>query len=112
MYVEPWILRPFIDRMIEVGVLPEVKDYSINWPPLSVPTPEELADTSKKNSEAIVAYADSLGADMLIPPEIFLKKIMHFTEEEVKERVEWIDIINKNDTDNSNNLESYSGEEE
>ena len=31
-YVSPMVIRPLIDRLIEMGVLSEPKEYEIKWP--------------------------------------------------------------------------------
>ncbi len=36
-YAEPWIVRPFVDRMVELGALPKpVDDYDVRWPQMKV----------------------------------------------------------------------------
>jgi len=81
---EPNILRPFIDRLIELGVLSEPEDgYTVKWEPLLVMSEKERADITKIKTETFVSYANSIGADTLLPPEIFFKKLMDFTQEEI-----------------------------
>lgn len=89
-YCEPFILRPFIDKLIEVGILPEVKDdgYVINWPDLDVPSDKEQADISKTMTDTLVAYSNSQGADMIVTPTMFLKKFMGFDDDELKQMAE------------------------
>jgi len=83
-YVEPMILRPFIDRMIEYGVLPEPADgYDVEWPELSSPTEKEKAEVSKQKTDTLVAYSNSANAQLIIPQDVYLRKIMGFDQEEM-----------------------------
>lgn len=81
------ILRPVIDKLIEVGVVPEPKTgkYSVDWPALLSPSEEEKVSISKAKTEALAIYANSIGASEIIPPEIFLKKFLEFTDDEIDE---------------------------
>lgn len=90
-YCEPMILRPFIDRLISVGVLKEPKgsEYTIEWPDLLAPGDKEKADIGEVRSKALKNYADSIGAEDVLPPEVFYKKILHLSDEDI-EKIESI----------------------
>jgi hypothetical protein len=83
---EAVILRPFIDKAIEIGALPEPEGdaYEVNWPPLVDDEPSTKAQTAKTISEAISAYANSLGADSIIPPESFFAEVLEWDQEKIK----------------------------
>lgn len=83
-HCEPTILRPTIDRLIEVGILPEPRDgYTVEWPDLMNKGDKEIADVAATRSQAMKNYLDS-GADEIMPPEIFLEKIMGFSGEDIE----------------------------
>jgi len=85
-FAEPIILRPFINKLIEVGVLPEPKDgYTIFWPPITSPDEKTDADVLKIKTEAITKYSATPGADLLIPPDFYLTKFLGLSEEEVQQ---------------------------
>ena len=86
-HAEPMILRAFVDRNIEVGVLPQVSEdgYEVTWPEIYNPSDEEQATVAKTRTDALVAYANSPGADLVLPPEMFLKKFLGLSEEEVEQ---------------------------
>lgn len=84
-YVEPMILRPFIDVLIKVGVLPDIKEYLVEWPSLFAPSEADRATTSKTRAETLSIYSNAQGADEIIPPNIFLRKFLEFDEEEIEE---------------------------
>lgn len=104
-YVEPMILREFIDRLQMVGILPETKDdYTVVWPPLKVSSEKEKAEVSKLATEAIAKYADSIDAGNIIPPEIFFKEIMKLNQEVIDQintivstMIEETDAMNEDD---------------
>lgn len=77
-YVTPYILRPFVDRLIALGVLPQPKKegkYIVDWPDLNTPKDQDKADVSDKLTNAIAKYVAS-GADILIPPFHFLTLVL------------------------------------
>lgn len=82
-YVSLYIIRPFVDRLIIFGILPEVEQYTIDWPDLNAPTDEDVANVAKILTEAMAKYIVS-GVDTLIPPMEFLTKIIGMTQEEAE----------------------------
>ena len=80
-FVEPWVLRPFIDKMIETGNLPS-SEYEIEWPDLQIPSDNEVAEIARKKAEAISRYIQNPAAVEVIPPEFFCRSILGVTEEE------------------------------
>ena len=82
---EPKVLREFISKLDFAGVIkvPD-KGYMVVWPELSVPSEKEKVDNAKTTTETIVAYVNSLGADAILPPDIFLEKIIGFSKEEIE----------------------------
>lgn len=90
-YCDPGLVRPFVDRCISVGVLPEPKEgYEIEWPDVSVPTEEQTIDIAKKKTEALVAYSNS-SATELLPFDIFLKEILGLSDELIEQVQQRID---------------------
>lgn len=84
-FCEPVILRPLIDRLVEFGVLPQPEsNYSIKWKSLTQETEHAKSLMGKLKSDALVAYANAVTAQTIIPPEIFLSKIMGFSEDEIE----------------------------
>ena len=69
----PRIVRPVIDRLIAVGVLPppkyenDVWEYEVNWPDLRKPSDMEAAELAHKKAETLAKYMQS-GIDTLIEP--------------------------------------------
>lgn len=94
-YLDPYVIRPLIDRLILFGILSEVKKYIIEWPDLNAPSDEDKATVAKLLTEAFTKYV-AVGGDELIPPMEFLTVILGFTRE-VAEAIEkaagsWVDF--------------------
>ncbi len=82
-YVSPYVIRPFVDRMIVFGILPEPVEYTVDWPDLNAPTDEDKAIVAKSLTEAMSKYV-AAGVDTLIPPMEYFIKILGFTQEEAE----------------------------
>ncbi len=70
-FCEPFILRPFIDKCIELGALPEPKGgvYNIKWKPLISANETEKADVALKKMQAMNAYTSGLARDIMTPEQ-------------------------------------------
>lgn len=84
-FAEPNILRPFIDKCMEHGILPKVVDYFILWADIFAPSEKQKAEVGKIRAEGLKAYADSLFATELIPPKLAYKLLLGLTEEQAQE---------------------------
>lgn len=83
-FAEPQILRPLIDKLIECNILnTEKEDYIVTWPKMSAMGEKEKADITKMRAQAIAEYLKTPGADMLIPPEIWLRDEFGYTEQQI-----------------------------
>jgi hypothetical protein len=99
-FLSPMVVRPFIDKLILTGVLPKPKDrYSIEWPTLFEPSDDKQAETAKIKSDALSTYAKALGADTIVPPEMFLRDILGWTEEKIQQANEIVGKLVKEDTE-------------
>jgi len=60
-HCEPIIIRPTIDRMIALGILPEPAggEYQIEWPSLTDPIAVQRAETAQRVASAVGAYANA-----------------------------------------------------
>jgi hypothetical protein len=83
-YLTPSLVRPFIDRMIALGILPEPKNgYTVTWPPLTVPNEKDKAEVSNLQAEAMQRYVQS-GSSALIPPLEFLVMFLGLDKEKAE----------------------------
>ncbi len=84
-YLSPFVIRPFIDRMIEFGVLPEpAEGYQILWPDLNAPGDKEKVEIAVKKTEAVSKYASSPGADHVMPRNYFLTEVLGIPVEDLE----------------------------
>jgi len=83
-FAEPRILRPFIDRLIEIGILPEPKEgYTVEWPDIFALNEETKAKIGEIKTRSLAAYVNAPGADMMVPIEIFLEEVLGFEREKI-----------------------------
>jgi hypothetical protein len=82
-YLSSLVIRPFIDKSIALGILPEVKECFIWWPDLNAPTEKDRAAIGDLRTTAMTKYVAG-GVDLLVPPKEYLTLVMHFTEEEAE----------------------------
>lgn len=83
-YLTPRVIRPFVDRLIWLGVLPKPEKYCVWWPDLTSQSNAEKADIALKRTQALGQFANS-GAREILPDTMYLTEIQGFTEEEAIE---------------------------
>jgi len=83
-FAESRILRPFIDRMIEVGVLPKpAVDYSIKWEDLFSISDKDKAEVGKTRATALKEYTANPIAESVIPPRAFMKYFLGLSKDDI-----------------------------
>lgn len=82
-YAGPCIVEPLVERLINVGVLPEPKQFEVKWPDAHVQSDMERADVNKKKIETLAAYANSPNAVFVVPPDMFLTKFLDFDQQDI-----------------------------
>lgn len=75
-HVSSSIVRPVVDRLIALGVLP-FTDYTVTWPEIYQPNPKDRAETASKVTDALIKYISG-NADILIQPLEFLTYVLGF----------------------------------
>ena len=94
LYLEPNVIRPVIDRLIEFGALPKPRaadaDYIIKWPDSLTANEKDQADIALKTAQTLMQYATS-GAEKLYPFKFFLTHVLRRTEDEAKAVMEEIE---------------------
>lgn len=80
-FVNPYIIRPFIDRLMLVGVLPKIKKYHIDWMDLNALAAEDQADVALKRTQAVMQYVSG-GGELVIPPAEYFTMILGFSQEQ------------------------------
>jgi hypothetical protein len=86
-YVTPRIIVPFIDRLINLGVLPEPERYCVDWPDLNTTSEQEKADVGAKQTEAMAKYVGG-NVDMLIEPMSYFTMVLGWSEEDAQSAID------------------------
>lgn len=75
-YAEPVILRPLLDRFIDIKALPEPGgEIIINWPDLAIITDKEEADIAARVGQAVAnVSAQAKNGMMVVPPKLFAER--------------------------------------
>ena len=86
-FAGPVILRPYVERMIEFGVLPEPKQFEIVWPDVDALSEKDQAEIATKKASAAKDYANGMvnGLDLVIPPYFFLVDFLNVDEARAEE---------------------------
>ena len=71
----PGIVRPFVDRCVGLGVLPQPSGYVAEWPKGSELNSKEQAEVAAKKAQAVKAYASAPQAQMIYTPAEFRESI-------------------------------------
>lgn len=81
-YITPRIIVPFIDRLIDLGVLPVPQDgYSVEWPNLDSLSGSDKASIAAIKTQALTGYVSG-NLSTIISPLDYLTKILDMDEEE------------------------------
>lgn len=77
-YVAPRIVRPFIDKMIAVGMLPQPRggDYDAHWPQTDTLSETQKADVAQKRATALQSYSSTPIAETIVPPGEFRERFL------------------------------------
>jgi hypothetical protein len=111
-YVSPMILRPFIDRLIAVGCLPEPAQYMVVWPDLNAATDDDIAKIASNRTAAFAQYVQA-GVDALVPPLQYFTKIHKMSDEEalaiISEMEKYESQLNPEESDNEDDNNDNGG---
>lgn len=83
-YLEPRLMRPFVDRLLQFGCLPKPKNgiYICNWRDLKTLSDLEKADIALKKSQALGQFT-SMNVGQEFPRRLYLTMILGMTEDQV-----------------------------
>jgi hypothetical protein len=83
-FAEPLVVRPFVDRCIDYGVLPKPQDrYIIKWKDLWSPSDKERVDIGRMRAAALKDYGTNPMVEDIVTPEGFLKYFLGMPPEDV-----------------------------
>lgn len=90
-YAEPFILRPVIDKLMEHGILPNVKGYNVMWEDLFAPSEKDKAEVGQLRASSLKEYSTHPFASEILPPEVAFKLILGLNQEQVEEAMQAMD---------------------
>jgi hypothetical protein len=80
-YVEPWMVRPLVERFQMVGILPPTpNDYFLSWRDLNSIKETDKADIALKTTQALLQYVSS-GAEKVMPLYHFITRVLNWSHE-------------------------------
>lgn len=84
-FCDPDIIRPTIDRLIELGSIasPANGEYSIVWADLETKDDKTTAETAKAKTEALVKYGDSAQTQAIFPLDVYYSTVLKMSQEEI-----------------------------
>jgi hypothetical protein len=84
LFCIPVIVNPFVIRLQEVGILPEVKSFRVVWPEDNMMDTKEQADVARVMTEALCRYADSPLASSIMPFDQFMLRVLAYDSDVVR----------------------------
>lgn len=83
-HAEPHIIRPFVDRLIELNILPTPQeDYMIDWLDLFSISEKERVAIGQLRASAIREYTTNPSAESLMSPEAFFEIGLGLSQEQI-----------------------------
>jgi hypothetical protein len=99
-YLNPFVLRPLLNRLMTYGVLPFVKKFFINWKDFNTLSDTEKAQIAVHRTDALTKYVAG-GVDTLVPPEQYFLHFLELPYEETKMIIQaakkWIGDVSGDD---------------
>lgn len=89
LYLNPRVIKPFVNRLISTGVLPSTKKgtFVIKWKDLNALSDSDKADRALKLAQSVLQYVTS-GSHALVSPKMFFTQILQFTDKEADALIE------------------------
>ena len=90
-HAEANIIRPFVDRMIEYGILPEPStgEYQVQWEDLFSTSDKDQAEVGRIRASALKEYVSSMATEV-VPVEAFIEFFSGLNEDEKELMLEQI----------------------
>lgn len=109
-FAAPVILYPFIDKLIELKILPAVgkEGYTIQWTDLFSKSDKDKAEVGRTRATALREYASQPMSQSIVPPKAFFEFFLGLNAEEI----ELISQIQKEEIDFEIPDEEIDNEEE
>ena len=107
-YLTPLLVRPFVDRLILMGVLPEPVEYTVEWPDLNSQKDTEKAEIADKWAGAIAKFVSG-DCESIISFSDFLSMFGGLDPEEIRQIVQSVQDNFREEEDGAEETPSGSG---
>lgn len=89
-HAEPHIVRPFVDRLIELQILPKASTgvYTVMWADLFAKSEAEVVKIGMDRSTSIKNYVSTPMAETILPPAAFMEFCLGLSSDQ-------IDLVNE-----------------
>lgn len=84
-HAEVNILRPFVDRCMEYGVLPKSDEYIVQWSDLFASSEKDKAEVGRVRAMAIREYTQNPLAEAIVPPKAFFEYFLGLSDDQIEE---------------------------
>jgi len=82
-YVEPFLVRPVIDRLMDLGCLPRAAEYFVSWRDLKSLGDKDKAEIGLKRIQALMQYVTG-DVNQVMPLRLALTLCLGFSDTEAK----------------------------
>lgn len=83
-HAEPKIIRPFVDRLVELKILPTPEEYyRVDWLDLFSISEKERVEIGKSRANSIREYTTNPMAEALVPADLFLEIGLGLTQMQI-----------------------------
>jgi hypothetical protein len=89
-YTTPMLIRPFINMLMNYGVLPGIDEVQIYWPDRNSPSDKDIADTAVKLTQAMATYVSG-NVNLLMGESTYFSQILKKTPDEIEDISQEID---------------------
>lgn len=87
-YVNPYVIKPFIDRLVMIGILPNPKKgFVVDWGDTNNLNTAQGAKIAETKTNAMARYVQS-GADAVMAPYHYFTKVLGMSDAEAKSIIE------------------------
>lgn len=89
-YLTPKVIRPFLNRLIELGILPKPSTIKVWWPDMQTPSNLEKAQVIAVQTTALKDYVQG-DISQIIPLKTYFVEFLHMSPEEAEIILEQIE---------------------
>jgi len=84
-YISPYVIRPLVERLVWLGILPPPtdNDFEVHWPDVATPSDTERAAILNQKTQAMATYVSG-GVNTLVPELEYMTEFMGMDLEEAE----------------------------